>query len=52
MFGKETTKASPSLPLTRCLAKTCVANTGEKKAGRQVLNHCHIVPLCQDNCRL
>ncbi|MBL1265256.1 CRISPR-associated helicase Cas3' [Candidatus Methylomicrobium oryzae] len=43
MFRKETTKASPPLPLTRCLAKTYVANTGEKKAGRQVLNHCHIV---------
>jgi CRISPR-associated endonuclease/helicase Cas3 len=43
MFGKETTKASPSLPLTNCLAKTYVADTGEKKAGRQVLNHCQIV---------
>lgn len=43
MFGKETTKANPPIPLNQCLAKTYVANTGEKKAGRQVLNHCHIV---------
>jgi CRISPR-associated endonuclease/helicase Cas3 len=43
MFGKETTKTSPSLPLINCLAKTYVADTGEKKAGRQVLNHCQIV---------
>ena len=43
MFGKETTKASPSIPLTDCLAKTYVADTGEIKAGRQVFNHCQIV---------
>lgn len=43
MFGKETTKASPSLPLTKCLAKTYKNFTGEKKAGREVLNHCQTV---------
>lgn len=59
MSGKETTNNSPStgmfgnfaksgisppsLPLTECLAKTYKAVTGEKKAGREVLNHCHIV---------
>ncbi|MBS3954225.1 MAG: CRISPR-associated helicase Cas3' [Methylomicrobium sp.] len=43
MFGKETTETSSSLPLNQCLAKTYVAITGEKMAGRQVLNHCYIV---------
>lgn len=45
MFGN-ITKAPisvPSLPLTQCLAKTYKTLSGERKAGREVLNHCHIV---------
>lgn len=35
--------AAPSLPLTQCLAKTYKTLTGERNAGREVFNHCHIV---------
>lgn len=45
MFGNvaKATIADTSLPITKCLAKTYKNFTGEKKAGREVLNHCHIV---------
>ena len=34
---------SNALQLNDCLAKTYKTSSGEKRAGRQVLNHCQIV---------
>ncbi|HEX4974246.1 MAG TPA: CRISPR-associated endonuclease Cas3'', partial [Pseudomonadales bacterium] len=43
MFKKKEKINQVALPLTQCLAKTYKTAEGEKKAGREVLNHCHIV---------
>lgn len=43
MFKKKDKIDQVALPLTQCLAKTYKTSEGEKKAGREVLNHCHIV---------